>query len=112
MQVSKERKSKQSQTWWNGPRFEPLLYVPAFNTMKDFHYDRSRLMVNHYKFLLELNTLTSPLSWCRNTNTELTSLLEATNFTIKKIGDLHLLTKSPQVLSYNQDEEVKLFGIV
>jgi len=45
--------------------------------MKDFHYDRSNKIVNRYKFSLELNGFTSPLSRYRNTNTELTSSLEA-----------------------------------
>jgi len=30
----------------------------------------------------------------------------------KEISDLHLITNGSQEQSYNQDEEVKLFGIV
>jgi len=35
-ELSRER--EQSQTQECVSRFEPLLYVPAFSTMKDFHY--------------------------------------------------------------------------
>ena len=75
-----ERQREQSQT----PEicFEvraPLLYVPAFNTMKDFHYKRSHRITwcrNTYNdFTLELFGLTSPsLVPARTTHRKHTSL--------------------------------------
>ena len=68
-----------------------------------------------YKFSLELYGLTSPFLGAATPTIELTSSHEAATSTssqLNKNGDLLLITNGTQAKSYNQDEEVKLFGIV
>ena len=68
-----------------------------------------------YKFSIELLGHTSPLSRCRNTNSELTSSLKAQPlqlFNRRKSVINSWPQSSSQAQLYNQDEEVKLFGIV
>jgi len=36
MSIEKERRQSQTQEYVS--RFEPILYVPAFTAVKDFHY--------------------------------------------------------------------------
>ena len=65
------REREQAQTWEN--YFEiraPLLYVPAFNTMKDFHYKTippDHLVPQHLQgeFTVELLGLSSPFTRSR-----------------------------------------------
>jgi len=57
--------SKQSQTQGYVSRIEPLLYVPAFNSMKDFHHDWSHWIINRLQVLTRtlqthLSSLTVP----------------------------------------------------
>ena len=68
-----------------------------------------------YRFSLELYGLTSSSLGAATLTMVLTSSLEAaTSITsqLKRNGDLLLITNGLQVKSYNQDEEVKFFGIV
>ena len=61
-----------------------------------------------------LYRLTGPSLGTATPTMELTSSLEAaisTTSQLKKNVDLLLITNGSQVQSYNQDEEVKLFGI-